>query len=278
MAAVNKGCGGADRAASSSSSTDPGSSPTDTPATQRASDAQQRAPLTIVCISDTHGSHNKVALPPGDVLVHAGDFTRFGKREDAIAFNEWLGRQPYTHKLVVNGNHEANAMWKREVRQLLFNATVLIDESCSVEGWKFYGTQFYWPTNGDNPNYQRIAPATDVVVAHGPCRGFVDGGLGCSSLANHLTNRVRPLLVISGHIHQAHGVARGSMLSHDGGPAECVYINAAACKNGYSIGWDAIAVMLSDDRHGSVMCAIHPEQPLDGMTTARQQVAAAGSS
>jgi hypothetical protein len=45
--------------------------------------------------------------------AHTGDFTRFGKEEDAIDFNQWLGTLPHTHKLVVNGNHEANAGWNK---------------------------------------------------------------------------------------------------------------------------------------------------------------------
>ena len=32
--------------------------------------------LRIVCISDTHGKTKDMVLPSGDVLVHAGDFTR----------------------------------------------------------------------------------------------------------------------------------------------------------------------------------------------------------
>jgi predicted phosphodiesterase len=33
----------------------------------------------IVCISDTHGLHRKVAVPGGDLLIHAGDFMRTGR-------------------------------------------------------------------------------------------------------------------------------------------------------------------------------------------------------
>lgn len=32
--------------------------------------------LKFVCISDTHGYN--IPLPPGDVLIHCGDFTKNG--------------------------------------------------------------------------------------------------------------------------------------------------------------------------------------------------------
>jgi hypothetical protein len=32
----------------------------------------------FVCVSDTHGLHRGLAIPPGDVLVHCGDFSSTG--------------------------------------------------------------------------------------------------------------------------------------------------------------------------------------------------------
>lgn len=36
-----------------------------------------RRTLTIVFVSDTHNRHDRVRLPPGDVFIHAGDFTDY---------------------------------------------------------------------------------------------------------------------------------------------------------------------------------------------------------
>jgi hypothetical protein len=38
--------------------------------------------MRLVIISDTHGSHRKIALPDGDTLIQAGDFTRHGSIEE----------------------------------------------------------------------------------------------------------------------------------------------------------------------------------------------------
>lgn len=60
-------------------------------------------------------------------------------------FNEWLGTLPHKHKIVVNGNHESNAPWKNDVHTLISNATFLVQESVTIEGVKFFGTNFFWP-------------------------------------------------------------------------------------------------------------------------------------
>ena len=88
--------------------------------------------VKIVCISDTHGRHQDVVVPDGDVLIHAGDWTHFGKQRDADDFNAWLGTLPHQHKIVVNGNHESNATWKRQVKTILSNATHLVNETVTV--------------------------------------------------------------------------------------------------------------------------------------------------
>eukprot|EP00913_Durusdinium_trenchii_P029972 g28086.t1 len=68
---------------------------------------RQRRGLRLVIISDTHNCHRDLTVPDGDILIHAGDFTQFGKEEHAEDFNRWLGEQPHKTKLVVLGNHEA---------------------------------------------------------------------------------------------------------------------------------------------------------------------------
>ena len=31
--------------------------------------------MKVVCISDTHGHHEKLDLPEGDLIIHSGDFS-----------------------------------------------------------------------------------------------------------------------------------------------------------------------------------------------------------
>src|ERR1035437_2596874 len=89
--------------------------------------------LTIVAISDTHQLHREVEVPPGDLLIHAGDFTMFSRSAAAILdFNEWLGELPHRWKIVVPGNHEFFLESDLSRRKLIGNATMLIDEGIEI--------------------------------------------------------------------------------------------------------------------------------------------------
>eukprot|EP00658_Telonema_sp_P-2_P056084 TRINITY_DN44582_c0_g1_i1.p1 TRINITY_DN44582_c0_g1~~TRINITY_DN44582_c0_g1_i1.p1 ORF type:complete len:244 (+),score=38.58 TRINITY_DN44582_c0_g1_i1:51-782(+) len=208
---------------------------------------EKRAPLGVqlVICSDTHGKHRDVVVPPGDVFLHAGDFTRFGKLEDVEEFNVWLGELPHAHKIVINGNHEHNAEWKKRAAELLPNATLLRNElhTLSVGGQelRIFGTDFCWPMKSPNPYYDLIPEGIDVLMCHGPVQGYVDGGTGCQTMLEHV-KRTSPRVVVSGHIHHAHGVAQGT-----GSVGDTLFVNAAnagAHNDHRSMAWDATVVDL----------------------------------
>ncbi|KAI0636539.1 Metallo-dependent phosphatase [Trametes polyzona] len=58
----------------------------------------------FVCISDTH-SH-VFHVPPGDVLLHAGDLSRHGTLKDLEVTLEWLKALPHPIKYFMAGNHD----------------------------------------------------------------------------------------------------------------------------------------------------------------------------
>jgi len=49
--------------------------------------------VRFVCVSDTHSLENRMPhqIPPGDILIHAGDFTNVGELKEVKEFNERLG-------------------------------------------------------------------------------------------------------------------------------------------------------------------------------------------
>ena len=53
--------------------------------------------IRVVCLSDTHGTNNDI--PEGDILLHGGDFTHFGKEKDFVSFGEWLEKQSHPLKV-----------------------------------------------------------------------------------------------------------------------------------------------------------------------------------
>ncbi len=191
--------------------------------------------LSILCLSDTHGQHRHLgcALPNNiDLLIHAGDFTHFGKERDVLDFAMWLAEVDCPMKIVVNGNHENNASWKYRAQELLSahcpHGTVLFlkqeEATVSVKGrqMRVFGTEFFWPCPSGNPYYEQIPDGIDILIAHGPPSNTAKGG--CPSLQARI-DRIKPKLVVSGHIHELHGVVRGDSTN-------TVYVNAAICGAG----------------------------------------------
>lgn len=176
-------------------------------------------PLRIVVISDTHGLHDQLSVPDGDVLVHAGDLTARGRPEELEAFNDWLGALPHRHKLVIAGNHDwVCARKPRLTPQILSNATYLCDKQIIIDGYQFYGSPwqprfFDWAFNLDPPQlravWARVPAEVDVLITHTPPLGVLDGtsrgeAAGCPELTAALP-RLRPRLHLFGHIHEAYG-------------------------------------------------------------------------
>ena len=62
--------------------------------------------MRIVFISDTHGYHGSFKLPEGDVLIHSGDFSSFGHKNDTKRFLNWyLNLKGFDTKVFIAGNH-----------------------------------------------------------------------------------------------------------------------------------------------------------------------------
>lgn len=66
-----------------------------------ATHAVRKRKTRIACISDTH--NNTPKLPPGDVLIHAGDLTNQGSYDELERTVAWLEKAPFEVKIVVAG-------------------------------------------------------------------------------------------------------------------------------------------------------------------------------
>jgi Icc-related predicted phosphoesterase len=119
----------------------------------------------VGCLYQLAQEYNTFTVPEGDVLVFTGDLdTRWtwqmkaehAGRNQLIQFNDWLGRQPHRHKLVVFGDQD---IWcddhEDEARKLLSNAKVLVDEEVEIDGLRVYGTP--WTPNSMTPGPQTHA-------------------------------------------------------------------------------------------------------------------------
>lgn len=62
-------------------------------------------PIRVVCISDTH-NRTLDHIPPGDILIHAGDLTSGGSVAEIQKQIDWLASLPHKEIIVTSGNHD----------------------------------------------------------------------------------------------------------------------------------------------------------------------------
>ncbi len=175
--------------------------------------------------------------PEADILIHAGDFTSFGKPHQVESFNEWLGTLPYEHKIVVAGNHENGV--KNLGQKDFTNAVFLSQSSATICGLKVFGTGFFWRSPIFNPAFEEIPNDTQVLISHGPPHHYFDGELGCPSLLKRI-KVIKPKLHVFGHIHSAGG-QKGYGNEADG-LGDTIFVNAANCGENYALVRDPIVV------------------------------------
>ncbi len=179
--------------------------------------------MKIVCISDTHGKHDQIQIPKGDILIHAGDFTKRGLIAEVQQFNQWLAAQPHKYKIVIAGNHDFLFEQNPVLAQSLLSEIIYLEDNfIEIEGIRFWGSPitpwfFDWAFNRQRgaeiaAHWKKIPQGIDILITHGPPKGILDLTLhglevGCEDLLE-VVQRIRPQYHIFGHIHEAYGIAQ----------------------------------------------------------------------
>lgn len=195
--------------------------------------------MRCVLISDTHLRF--VAVPPGDVLIHAGDATIEGTPKEFDKFFKWFGALPHPHKILIAGNHDWLFEKKPELARSLVPPGVayLQDELAIVNGLKIYGSPWQpefmgwafnltrgWPLR---KKWELVPTGIDILVTHGPPMGILDWSpfgnehAGCGDLRQELL-RIKPKLHVFGHIHHSYG-----QMAWNG----TKFVNASICDEAY---------------------------------------------
>jgi predicted phosphodiesterase len=180
--------------------------------------------MRLVAMADTHLFHedDDFPVPDGDVLIHAGDLCRGGSLQELERAAAWLRALPHRHKIVVAGNHDRafEASDFAHARALFAGwAEYLEDAETKIDGVRFYGSPwqpefhawaFNLPRGAPLADKWKMIPAdTDVLITHGPPRGFGDRAtmpnrLGCDDLLTRV-RAVKPSVHLFGHIHEDGG-------------------------------------------------------------------------
>lgn len=214
--------------------------------------------MKLVLISDTHGLHDKVKLPDGDVLVHSGDCMSSGtKSKELISFASWFKAQPHEYKILVAGNHDFFFEQQRRLcEDALGPKVTYLEDSGTVIGFgdnalRFWGSPVQprfcdWAFNRDrgfaiDQHWRMIPEDTDVLITHGPPDGILDevegwggGHVGCADLMSRVL-KVKPKLHVFGHIHHSYGE------KYFNGTR---FVNASQCNEQYRIVHEPIVVDL----------------------------------
>lgn len=202
--------------------------------------------MKIVCISDTHSLHKQITVPEGDVLVHAGDLTSMGTRNETELAIAWLNDQPCTHVVCIAGNHDFALESKTPPWFSDFDwgrVKYLENTGTMINGQLFYGspvTPWFcdWAFNVHRgaaiKEYWDMIPAeTKVLLTHGPPFGILDQSkplltdhLGCDDLLDRVAQLTLKLHVF-GHIHGSYGV--------DDNTQGVIFVNASQVNEAYKV-------------------------------------------
>mmetsp|Transcript_7453 Transcript_7453/g.17875 ORF Transcript_7453/g.17875 Transcript_7453/m.17875 type:complete len:403 (-) Transcript_7453:1527-2735(-) len=206
--------------------------------------------VRLVCISDTHGKHRDVQLPPGDILIHGGDFSKSGETGSMKDLSAYFQESGFNEVICIAGNHDLplhpefyKEKWKRfhrtpfdiqDAKDSIKNCQYLEDSSyTSQRGIEIYGSPwspffFDWAFNlyrGQEimEKWKLIPNLTDILITHGPPLGRGDltcneVRAGCYDLLVEIQERIVPRVHIFGHIHEGSGVTYDS---------KTLYINAS---------------------------------------------------
>ncbi|KAJ5589447.1 hypothetical protein N7537_012125 [Penicillium hordei] len=185
-------------------------------------------PVTVVCISNTY--NERPQIPPGDILIHAGDMAADGSLADLQATLNWLKEQPHHIKIVVAGRRDRylNKMkkggphWRHGHRRkgnwgdiiyLEHQQIVVAAENgrlLRVFGSPYSPTSirsgaFQYPR--DENVWNKIPNNLDILITHTPPFSHLDSLEGCWHLLHKLW-KSPPRLHVFGCVCEHYGTER----------------------------------------------------------------------
>lgn len=182
--------------------------------------------MKIVAFSDIHGQQSKKLTQwfesnPADLLIFAGDL-QLNNQDLGIDFAKWLHNLPYTHKILIFGNHDGNSIDTAGfiINNKFDDIKVLNNKATVIDGIKIFGSPYstrfgnWWFMKEDeelSKIWKTIPNDTNILVTHGPPWGILDDTCdGFLTGSKTLIKRVRELKKLKyhifGHIQEAYGI------------------------------------------------------------------------
>ena len=199
--------------------------------------------MKIVIISDTHGQHDNLIIPTGDMIIHAGDVSEVGDENRVKCFLKWFSNLEFKYRIFISGNHDF--YFEKEKKEIIVkiipdNIIYLNDSQMIINNLKIWGSPvqpwFYnWAFNRQRgadikKHWDLIPTDTDIVITHGPPFGILDKTItnekvGCKDLYSYI-QKIEPKFHIFGHIHEAYGKIKKD---------KTIFINASVLNHRYKI-------------------------------------------
>lgn len=212
--------------------------------------------MRVVCISDTHMMHAEMAVPEGDVLIHAGDLTMGGSPKEIFKAVAWLAKQPHGRIILVPGNHDFGFQERPSLVGVLRfqfpRVEILIDEDTHIGEHRVYGSPWqpwfhdwaynFSPIHGEEEareKWSSIPEDVGILITHGPPHGILDETqdcehVGCPMLLERLASLPKLRLHVFGHIHEGWGAKL---------VGDVLHVNASSCDSNY---WPSQAPLVVD--------------------------------
>ena len=157
--------------------------------------------LDIVAISDTHGRHRELKIPPCDVIIHLGNVCDFGCVNDIMDFILWFTELPAKHKIYVSGNHDTMFESQNDYLASLIDPsffTYLENATIEIEGVHFCSVPIRFEDSGEE---WIDGEGVDILLTHCPPFAVFDEGYGSRRLMEYVSE-CEPEYHLFGHVHQ----------------------------------------------------------------------------
>lgn len=219
--------------------------------------------MKICLLSDTHGY--LVKIPECDLVIHAGDFSPYHNHDRRYQelwhntnFIGWIEELKCKNFIYCAGNHDwlfynsrshEHKPFKDYSGMKVCNSKRIYLENDKVEidgltifsfPWQlpFYDWAFNAPEDELRSIYSKVDKA-DIIISHGPPYGYGDPGykephVGSKALVE-LIDRVKPKLVVTGHLHSGYGLYQRN---------ETTIVNAAPLNEKYELVREPILIEL----------------------------------
>lgn len=212
--------------------------------------------LRLWHISDTHTYENLLTIPENiDIVCFSGDesnyYDVYKNEPESLNFLHWFGNLKIKHKIMIAGNHSSYIFhMKTKFKEWCdhYGIIYLENEGCEIEGIKFWGSP-NTPNFGNwyfmkdrakmDKHWAHVPDDIDVLIVHGPPKGILDLSYnrnnelefcGDKALRNHIVNRIKPKLMLFGHIHNNEDIVNQGTTQLSGHPT--IFSNGSVVKDG----------------------------------------------